>query len=119
MRFLANENWPADTVTALREVGHDVAWVRADNPGSRDSDVLARAAREGRVLLTFDKDFGELAWQTRLPKDCGVILFRLPMPPAMNAGLILASIVAERTDWTGHFSVVEPHRLRMRPLPKV
>jgi predicted nuclease of predicted toxin-antitoxin system len=61
MRFLANENFPGAAIEALRAAGNDVAWIRVDAPGSSDPEVLARAAREERVLLTFDKDFGELA----------------------------------------------------------
>lgn len=118
MRFLANENWPRDGVTALRAAGHDVAWVRDDAPGSRDEDVLARAFREHRILLTFDKDFGELAWRTGLPAECGIILFRMAMPPPATVGAALASIVTARTDWAGHFSVVEAHRIRMRVAPR-
>jgi len=59
MRFLANENFPGPAVTALRAAGHDVVWIRTAAPGSTDRDVLAQAAREERILLTFDKDFGE------------------------------------------------------------
>jgi predicted nuclease of predicted toxin-antitoxin system len=58
MRFLANENFPGAAVVALGADGHDVVWVRVAAPGMRDPDVLAWAAREGRILLTFDKDFG-------------------------------------------------------------
>jgi hypothetical protein len=54
-------------VAALRAEGHDVVWVRVVSPGMRDPDVLAWAIREGRVLLTFDKDFGELAKASALP----------------------------------------------------
>lgn len=117
MRFLANENFPGVAVMVLRAAGHDVAWGREDNPGIADQDVLAWAVREARVLLTFDKDFGELAWHARLPADCGVILFRLPMPRPPLAGQILAEIVTARDDWRGCFSVVESGRLRMRPMP--
>jgi hypothetical protein len=45
MRFLANENVPLDAVSALREIGHDVIWVRVDAPGSPDEDILSRADR--------------------------------------------------------------------------
>jgi hypothetical protein len=53
MRFLANENIPGDAVAALVAGGHDVAWIRTVSPGSKDEEVLARAVREERVLLTF------------------------------------------------------------------
>ena len=82
MRLLADENIPGEAVAALRVAGHDVAWIRVDQPGSSDRDVLARAQEENRILLTFDKDFGEFAWRERLPAACGVMLFRLPMPGA-------------------------------------
>ena len=118
MRFLANENWPGDAVRALRAAGHDVAWIRTDAAGSGDEAVLARAVAESRILLTFDKDFGELAWRTPLPAGCGIILFRMPMPSAQTVGNALAAIVSARTDWAGHFSVVEPHRIRMRVMPR-
>jgi predicted nuclease of predicted toxin-antitoxin system len=118
MWFLANENIPGDAVARLRGMGHDVAWVRDDAPGSRDDAVLARAIRESRVLLTFDKDFGELALKSRLPPASGVILLRLDMPPAASVGLLLASLIDSREDWAGHFSVIEPGRVRMRPLPQ-
>jgi hypothetical protein len=116
MRFLANENFPGVGVKALEAAGHDVAWVRATAPGMADPDVLAWAVREDRILLTFDKDFGELARASTLPSACGVVLFRIRMPRASAAGQRLVKIIAERDNWAGHFSVVEPGRVRMRPL---
>jgi hypothetical protein len=118
MQFLANENFPHAAVAALIDAGYDVVWIRTVAPGISDPDVLAWAARERRILLTFDKDFGELAGRARLPATCGVILFRLPMPPPSEAGARLASLIASRPDWAGHFSVVEPGRVRMRRLPE-
>ena len=67
MRFLADENVPGDAVTELEAVGHDIVWVRTVAPGSKDADVLAWAVREERIILTFDKDFGEFAWRAGLP----------------------------------------------------
>jgi predicted nuclease of predicted toxin-antitoxin system len=66
MRFLANENFPGSAVAALKAGGHDVVWVRIAAPGAADREVLTWAAREERVLLTFDKDFGELARKATL-----------------------------------------------------
>lgn len=116
MRFLANENFPGGAVAALEAAGRDVAWVRTTPPGATDPDVLARAARESRILLTFDKDFGELARGSALPLSCGVVLLRIPMPRADDVGQRVADLITARTDWAGNFSVIEPGRVRMRPL---
>ena len=76
MRILANENFPGDGVAALRERGHDIAWIRSDAPGSSDTEVLARAQAEDRILITFDKDLGEGAFRSGLAASRGVVLFR-------------------------------------------
>jgi predicted nuclease of predicted toxin-antitoxin system len=117
MRFLADENIPGDTVAALRAAGHDVVWVRTEAPGIVDQEVLALSAAESRVLLTFDKDFGELAWNARLAPSCGIVLFRLAAMGATEVCNGIATILNGRDDWVGHFSVVEASRIRMRPLP--
>jgi predicted nuclease of predicted toxin-antitoxin system len=116
MRFLANENIPRAAVAALEMAGNDVVWIRTAAPGSSDPEVLAWAAREERILLTFDKDFGELAKTSKLPAKCGIIPLRIPMPRPENVGQQLADLIMARSDWDGHFSVVEPGRVRMRPL---
>jgi predicted nuclease of predicted toxin-antitoxin system len=67
MRFLANENFPGAAVSTLRGAGHDVVWLTTAAPGTSDPDVLGWAARDARILLTFDKDFGELAHASALP----------------------------------------------------
>jgi hypothetical protein len=81
-----------------------------------DPDVLRWAARDERILPTFDKDFGELARAATLPSTCGVVLFRMPMPKPGDVGERLGNLVTSRNDWAGHFSVIEPRRIRMRPL---
>jgi predicted nuclease of predicted toxin-antitoxin system len=116
MKFLANENVAADAVVALREKGHDVAWIRTDAPGSKDEDVIARAMAEHRILITFDKDFGELAFRSQLPATCGIILFRIPAPSSSLVATAVLAAIESRSDWTGHFSVIEENRIRMRAL---
>ena len=98
--------------------GHDVAWIREDARGSSDEQVLARAQQEERILITFDKDFGELAFRSKLPATSGVILFRISTPSSQHIARIAVQAIANRTDWAGHFSVVEDHRIRMTPLPQ-
>jgi len=99
MRFLADENFPRAAATALRAAGSDVAWVGIAAPGSSDSEILAWAAREDRIPLTFDKDFGELAKASALPPACGVILLRLAMPTPAKIGDLLADLILARSDW--------------------
>ena len=117
MRLLADENFLGDAVTALRAGGHDVAWIRTDHPGIGDDQVLAIAQREERIVLTFDKDFGELAFRYRLPATSGVILFRISTPSPENATRAVCTAIEGRRDWGGHFSVVEDSRIRMTVLP--
>jgi len=118
MRLLANENFPGDAVTALRQYGHDVAWIRTDSPGISDIEVLERAQRENRIVVTFDKDFGELVFRLRLPALSGIILFRISVPSSQHVAQAAVAPIASRTDWAGHFAVVEDYRIRITPLPK-
>ena len=116
MRLLANENFPVDAILALREKGHDVVWISEIARGISDSDVLARAHQEGRILVTFDKDFGELAFRTASPEIAGIILFRISMRSPQHVAALASRVISSREDWAGHFSVVEDARLRMTPL---
>lgn len=114
---LANENVPGAAVVALREQGHDAAWVREDSPGSSDRQVLEQAQREGRVLVTFDKDFGELAFRQGVAASAGIVLFRITLSSPEHAARSAVAAFASGTKWIGHFAVVEDDRIRLRPLP--
>lgn len=119
MLFLADENFPGPVVQALRARGDDVAWVAEKMRAASDEAVLARAQADGRILVTFDKDFAELAFKAGLPAICGVVLFRLTgSSPADDNARVLAAL-EERQDWAGHFAVVQGDRIRMRALPSV
>ncbi len=117
LRLIANENVPAAAVTALRSRGHDIVSVRIEMPGCDDAVVLRRARDEGRLVLTFDKDFGELAFRSRLSSPAGVVLFRLKMTSSARFAALATSVLESREDWPGHFAVIEDSRIRMTPLP--
>jgi predicted nuclease of predicted toxin-antitoxin system len=90
MRFLANENFPLPSVRLLRREGYELAWVTEDSPGIEDSQVLTRAADEQRVIITFDRDYGELIYRLRLPSPTGVMYLRFrPHTPEEPAVLLL------------------------------
>jgi predicted nuclease of predicted toxin-antitoxin system len=67
MRFLADESCDAALVRALRAARHGVISIAQTSAGVADRVVLELAMTGERVLLTRDKDFGELVRITRLP----------------------------------------------------
>lgn len=116
MRLLANENMPRAVVEALRADGHDVAWIRTENPGMTDRDVLHRAESEERTILTFDKDFGELAFRLGIGTAAGIILVRVRRERPGSLARSIVAALESRSDWAGHFSVIEADRIRMTPM---
>jgi len=70
-RFLANENVPSAAVNAARRAGHDLVWIRDLLPGASDEDVLGESFAQQRILVNFDKDFGNLSsgQARRLPAE--------------------------------------------------
>ncbi len=76
MRILADENIARDIVAWLRSGGHDVLFAAKASPGTADIRWVETAEREQHVILTSDKDFGELVFRDRLTSH-GVVLLRL------------------------------------------
>jgi predicted nuclease of predicted toxin-antitoxin system len=117
MKFLADENFPRLAIQVLRDAGFEVLWSGDAHAGAGDPEVLRLCASENRTLLTFDKDFGELAFKAALPASAGILLFRItPQDPAEIAPLVLAAVRA-RPEWAGFFGVVERRNIRIRALP--
>ena len=117
MRFLANENVPGPVVATLRERGHDVFWIKESMRGADDPIVLAYAQAEQRIVVTLDKDFGELAFRSRLPAQSGVVLIRLDWKDPDTDNEVAIAALLSRDDWAGNFAVIERDRIRIRPLP--
>lgn len=117
LRLLANENFPGAAVAELRRCGHDVLWARTHMAGASDRDILARAVSEERLLVTFDKDFGELVYRQGRDASCGVVLFRITTRSSGDATRRVVAILQSRDDWVGCFSVIDEHGIRIRSLP--
>ena len=86
-------------------------------PGAKDPEVLQLSAKENRLLLTFDKDFGELVFLRKNIQLPGVILFRIPITSPDSLSETVLTALSSRNDWEGHFSVIQSGRIRMIPLP--
>lgn len=118
MKLLANENIPLASITALRVAGHDVLSLSLDSPGINDEAVLALAREQDRILITFDRDYGELVYRRRLPVPLGVIYMRFVPQTAIEPAETLQSIFEQGIQIAGYFLVVERDSFRRRPLPE-
>ena len=96
MRILADENISQRSVEILRNSGHDVRWATETNRRAPDPDLLELATREGRTLITYDSDFGELVHRTRTPAPFGIVFFRLHnlIPDEVKSALVASAISA-------------------------
>ena len=115
MNFLADESCAAPVIQALREAGHDVLAIAEIAAGASDDQVLERAVREERVLITEDLDFGNLVF-ARGRSAAGVILvrFRASVRRAKPATVVEA-IFRLGSRLRNAFVVVEPGRVRISP----
>jgi len=115
--ILANENYPIASVRLLRRAGLDVVAVIEETPGVTDAQILQRAERERRVILTFDRDYGELIFRHRLGRPAGVVYFRYtPRIPEEPGDHLLKLLALPGLALVGQFSVVDRERIRQRPL---
>ena len=112
MRFLADESCDFSIVRALRSAGHDVLAVAERSPRSDDSHVIDIALRDRRVLITEDKDFGQLVY-ANLQSSGGVILVRYPASVRKTLPKAVVDLINEAGDrLAGSFVVLSPGRVR-------
>ena len=116
MQFLVDECVDAGLIARLRDSGHDVRSIAEEYRGDSDRAVLDLAVKEGRILLTEDKDFGEFAF--RLPQRVhGIVLLRIrPVRRDLKWPRLHAAIERFGNDLAGRYTVVEENRFRFRPL---
>ena len=116
MRFLADECCDTGLVAFLRDEGHDVQYTFEKDPGAKDEEVLSNAYDDNRILLTEDKDFGELVYRLRRPSK-GIVLIRIDVEDRQLKKVMLSRLISQYSDrLAGAFAVVEASRFRFRPL---
>jgi predicted nuclease of predicted toxin-antitoxin system len=116
MKFFADECCDAATVDMLRDEGYDVCYAIEVMRGATDEEILKRAYDEQRVLLTEDKDFGELVYRLQYPAYAILLLRFDPIKQRLKRQRLVEVLQQHGDDLTGHFVVIEMHRTRMRPL---
>ena len=91
--MLANENFPTDSFHYLKAKGFDIIAVGIDYSGITDEEVMTLAINEGRIILTFDKDYGELIFKYGYKPDRGVIFLRLDAYESDEPGKIIEQML--------------------------
>jgi predicted nuclease of predicted toxin-antitoxin system len=117
MKLLADAHISRAMVDCLVRLGHDVLHAAAIAPRMSDSAILRRAATDGRIVLTADKDLGELCFR-RLIASAGVVLLRLRAPSeAARLETFKRMWPLVEPNAIGHFHVVTDSTVRRVPLP--
>ncbi len=115
MNLLADESVEQQIVARLRQDEHEVLYVAEMEPGIGDDEALERANERLALLLTGDKDFGELVFRDKRLTAGGVILIRLAGLMAGTKAEIVSTAIKEHEGKLAHrFSVVSPGRMRIR-----
>jgi predicted nuclease of predicted toxin-antitoxin system len=114
MNLVADENIDRGIVERLRRDGHRVDSIAELSPSVSDEDVLRRAVGASAVLVTEDKDFGELVHRRGL-SHTGVLLIRLEgLDNASKAEVVSAAVRDNAADLPGAFTVVSRDSVRLR-----
>jgi len=117
VRFLADESCDFAVVRVLRAAGHDVMAIAEISPRATDEVVMEHAIREGRILLTEDKDFGQLVHASQVAAG-GVFLLRFPARARAELPRAVVKLVERRGEGLqGRFVVLQPGRVRISRPP--
>ncbi len=117
MDFLANENFPYSSINILRDRGHRVVSIIQESPGTEDRTILERAHSESLIILTFDRDYGELIYRYKQLPPVGLVYFRFsPATPTEPAELLLNALELPTFSIQGNFTIIERGRIRQRAI---
>ncbi len=115
MKFLANENFPYPSVQLLLDKGFDVVAITKEMPGISDEEVMAFAKMENRIILTFDKDYGELIYKYGMKEPVSVVFYRYKGTDPEFAGTFLIDLLSESTvSLDNTFTVIDEKNIRQR-----
>ena len=114
MRFVADEGLDAPIVTSLRTEGHEVFYIKEEHPGLPDEDVLKIANERKDILITSDKDFGELVHRLKQIHS-GILLIRLSgVKPKEKAVIVVAAIKEHGNELHNAFTVINKTHVKIR-----
>ena len=106
MKLLANENFPLKSIRFLQSKGFDIIGIGIDFSGYTDDEVMKLAIREKRIILTFDRDYGELIFKYNYRPEKGVIYLRLSNYAPDEPGKIIHNLLKKEKIITESFLTV-------------
>lgn len=115
MKFLADENIPLEAVEYLQQQRIDIISLSVTNSGGEDEDILVRAVKEKRTLITFDVDFSALIFKLK-KQSHGVIFLRMHPRSVESIISVLMKVLKIEIIFEKSFCVVELHRVRVVPI---
>ena len=116
MKVLADESVDKDIVFRLRDDGHAVEYVAEMSPGIMDEEVLLLTSDDNTLLVTADKDFGELIFRQGYVKR-GIVLYRLAGLSSGEKADIVSKVIAEHgKELLQAFSVITDKAVRIRKI---
>lgn len=107
MKFLANENFPAPGIQLLRQSGLLVRSISEELPGISDHQVIEIAKQDGLIILTFDKDYGEIIFKSKIANPPAVVFFRFKGDHPITAAELLLNLIANKLSFENKFTVIE------------
>ena len=114
-KLLANENFPLTSILYLRQKGYDVSSIGTDIPGIKDSLVLAIANEQERIILTFDRDNGELIFKHNFRPLMGVIYLRFDEYTPEETGIFVENLLSiAEIDFSNALTVLDKRGVRQR-----
>ena len=113
-QFLADENIPKETVDLLRRQGVDIIPVTKFSSGKSDAEVLDLANQTGRVIITFDKDFGQLIFKEKR-KTKGLILLRFAPKSPQQIAKRIQQVLTTNISMENSVVVVKKDSIRVTP----
>ena len=113
--FLANENFPRPSILLLRQSEIVVQSIQEEFSGISDEQVLQIAKDTNQIIVTFDKDYGELIFRYHLQNPPAVIYFREKGRNPLFAGqLLLSMLQMNLIHFESAFTVIEHENVRQR-----
>ncbi len=116
MQFLADENFPFLSIQLLREHGFDIVSIRENSPGISDLSIIRLAQQHQLIILTFDKDYGEILFSNQIINPPSIIFFRHKGADPRFAAQVLISVTKANYQLEGYFTVIEENNFRQRKL---